>query len=409
MIDLDTLQSSLENATTTSPLKHFNMSRMRVLVEQSGLQAIESALASQQHNIGHPSTPILIDKNLLDYNTLWLETGKLEQMLEIERDDFCSMIKSPNIVDITTRVTTSSFDDATTSATASTPVDRFTEKRIKQRLEDTLELPLLPETANRIIKLRADPNADISDLTEIVALDPSLSAQVVSWAASPYYSAPGKIKSVHDAIVRVLGFDMVLNLSLGLALGKNMSTNIMQSDQIRDYWRYAVAVAATTEALIAKIPKEHSPSFGMSYLSGLLCNIGHLIVAEVFPPYYDNISRHLRANPHIQAHAIETKIVGVDSDEIASWLLETWNMPEEVVITLKHQHNPDYQGEHSEYANLLYVAKQLLARKGITQRAAMPIPNRLFEQLHLDPAVAEATVEQVLESSEELNSTSPAT
>ncbi|MGB0439456.1 MAG: hypothetical protein ACPGFC_05040, partial [Paracoccaceae bacterium] len=26
--------------------------------------------------------------------------------------------------------------------------------------------------------------------------------------------------SIHDAIVRVLGFDMVLNLALGLALGK---------------------------------------------------------------------------------------------------------------------------------------------------------------------------------------------
>lgn len=57
----------------------------------------------------------------------------------------------------------------------------------------------------------------------MVETDPALAAQVVSWAASPYYASPGKIRSVEDAIVRVLGFDLVINLALGLALGKTLS------------------------------------------------------------------------------------------------------------------------------------------------------------------------------------------
>ncbi len=48
------------------------------------------------------------------------------------------------------------------------------------------------------------------------------------WAASPYYAAPGKIPPREDAIVRVLGFDLVINLALGLALGKTLS---LPSDQ----------------------------------------------------------------------------------------------------------------------------------------------------------------------------------
>ena len=43
-----------------------------------------------------------------------------------------------------------------------------------------------------------------ADLADVVETDPSLAAQVVSWAASPYYAAPGKIRSVEDAIGRVL-------------------------------------------------------------------------------------------------------------------------------------------------------------------------------------------------------------
>lgn len=102
-----------------------------------------------------------------------------------------------------------------------------------------MELPALPETAERIIHLRVDPNGDVSDLAQIVERDPSLAAQVVSWAASPYYSAPGKIKSIQDAIVRVLGFDMVLNLALGLALGKTVSLPKDGPHGATSYWRQA--------------------------------------------------------------------------------------------------------------------------------------------------------------------------
>src|SRR5690606_16080929 len=112
-----------------------------------------------------------------------------------------------------------------------------------------------------------------------------------SWAASPYYSAPGKIKSVHDAIVRVLGFDMVLNLALGLALGKTISGSEMSHEQITDYWRESAYTAASVEGLVTSISREYRPSFGMAYLAGLLSNFGYLVTAQVFPPYFASINR----------------------------------------------------------------------------------------------------------------------
>jgi hypothetical protein len=116
----------------------------------------------------------------------------------------------------------------------------FTSLRIKQRLEDTLEIPTLPATAQRIIQLRVNPNAVVSELAEIVESDPSLAAQVVSWAASPYYAAPGKIRSVQDAIVRVLGFDLVGNLALGLALGKTLDLPKDKVDGLTPYWLQSI-------------------------------------------------------------------------------------------------------------------------------------------------------------------------
>lgn len=84
--------------------------------------------------------------------------------------------------------------------------------------------------------------------------DPPLAAQVISWAVSPYYAAPGKIRSVEDAIVRVLGFDLVINLALGLSLGKGLALPKDQPRHRTPYWQQAIYTAALIEGLARAMP-----------------------------------------------------------------------------------------------------------------------------------------------------------
>ena len=168
---------------------------------------------------------VIIDQQLLSNRELKLDTGSEGYLVTITIEQFNQLIdgvQTSSIAINKAELQSTSLDIIDDIDDITYAVANFTQLRIKQRLEETLEFPPLPETAQRILQLRANPNADIRDLTNIVETDPSLAAQIVSWAASPYYAAPGKIQSVHDAIVRVLGFDMVLNLSLGLALGRTL-------------------------------------------------------------------------------------------------------------------------------------------------------------------------------------------
>ncbi|WP_041324923.1 aminoacyl-tRNA deacylase and HDOD domain-containing protein [Saccharophagus degradans] len=367
-----------------------------------------SPLLEKQQLISIPAIPrwqglpTLVDASILRYEKLLLESGDGERWVEISQEDFQSIIDASSVGTFAGSMP-SSDSAADDEAQIFDSVKRFTQLRIKQRLDETLELPPLPETAQRIIKLRADPNADISDLTNIVEIDPSLAAQVVSWAASPYYSAPGKIKSVHDAIVRVLGFDMVLNLALGLALGRTITSSAASQKQLDDYWRASVYSAAAVEGLVTSIGREHRPSFGMAYLAGLLNNFGFLVLAEVFPPYFSNISRLQLANPHVPNASVEQFLLGVSGNQVASWLLDNWNMPEEVVVALRQQNNLDFKGEHNVYAKLIYVAKQLLAAKGFGSSYPQALPDSLFQELHLDRETAEITIENILESGSDLD------
>lgn len=346
----------------------------------------------------------LVDRSLMDRSELLLDSGSEEQLVRIDRSEFEQILEGATLCDISVPLAPLEVDDLNTSDQDQImgAVRSFTQLRVKQRLEETLELPPLSDTAQRIIKLRVNPNADISDLAQIVETDPSLAAQVVSWAASPYYSAPGKIKSIHDAIVRVLGFDMVLNLSLGLSLGKTMIIPKQGPHGSLPYWQQAVFMAAAIEGLVTAIPRDHRPSFGMAYLCGLLHNFGYLILAEVFPPYFQSYCEMADANPHVTHQAIERHLIGVTREQLASTLMSLWSMPEEVVVGLRHQNNPTFQGENSQYAKLIFVAQRLLHQHNIGKGPKLEIPQSVFEDLHLDPDKARQTVQNILESSDDL-------
>jgi HD-like signal output (HDOD) protein/prolyl-tRNA editing enzyme YbaK/EbsC (Cys-tRNA(Pro) deacylase) len=280
----------------------------------------------------------------------------------------------------------------------------FTSIRIKQRLEDTLEIPTLPATAQRIIELRVNPNAVVSDLAEIVESDPSLAAQVVSWAASPYYAAPGKIRSVQDAIVRVLGFDLVGNLALGLALGKTLELPKDRADGVTPYWLQSIYCSTLVEAIVTLIPAEIKPSKGLMYLSGLLHNFGYLVLAHIFPPHFSQICRYIEANPHISHMAVENHLLQITREQICLWLMDLWNMPEEVKATIQFQHDPSYSGPHCAYPNLIFMALRLLRQEGIGDAPLEAIPDELFTRYQLNRTDVMEKVKEVVESADEISS-----
>ena len=347
--------------------------------------------------------PTIVDSQLLKSKRLLLNVGVDDQHIVLDGKSFEKLLESTTVnsisipLDTLNSIVPSTLDEKQITKS----VDLFTELRIKQRLEETLELPALPATAQKIIKLRVDPNADVSDLCSIIELDPSLAAQVISWASSPYYSAPGTIKSIHDAIVRVLGFDMVLSLALGLALGNTLKLPSHRPDGCLSYWEQAVYVATCTEAIVSCMPREHRPSYGCSYLSGLLHNFGYLITSEVFSGQFDTICHHVDANPHTSPLEVERHIIGVTRDQLSSWLMRFWHMPDEVCAALRHQSEPGFEGEHSEYSALIYLTKKLLNDKGIrTGVSNDPIPEALFKRFQLNRDEANEAIDIMLESAD---------
>ncbi|QKE65291.1 HDOD domain-containing protein [Aquipseudomonas campi] len=348
------------------------------------------------------SSPCLYDERLLRVDSLLIESGTPGVLLEIASDSYKNILLA--------KASAARFGEPVASiklnldrpdddrAEITQAVQAFTARRIQQRLEETIEIPPLPETAQKIIKLRVDPDATVDDITGVVETDPALAAQVVSWAASPYYAAPGKIRSVEDAIVRVLGFDLVINLALGLALGKTLSLPKDHPQQTTPYWQQAIYSAAVIEGLTRAMPRAQRPEAGLTYLAGLLHNFGYLVLAHVFPPHFSLICRHLEVNPHLPAGYIEQHLLGISREQIGAWLMRFWDMPEELATALRFQHDPDYDGPHSAYPNLVCLAVSLLRNRGIGSGPQSEIPTALFERLGISRDKAEDALNKVLQA-----------
>lgn len=352
--------------------------------------------------------PLIADNQLFSSEEIYLESGIENTYIKLNQEQFRKTLGNADLAKFSVPIKPIlqqllSTDDEQDLSNA---VKNFTTLRIKSRLDETLEIPPLPDSADRIIKLRVNANADIEDLARVVEMDPSLAAQVVSWASSPFYSAPGEIRSIEDAIVRVLGFDLVINLALGLALGKTISLPKDGPQGITPYWDQAVLSAVTMAKLSTLLPPKTRPAAGLAYLSGLLNNFGYLILAHIFPPHFSLICRYMEANSHISSHIIDRHVLGVSREQMGSWLVNMWNLPTEVVNALRWQHTPNFKGEHSQYANLLCVTNQLLSPHLSHYTPQDSQSKEIYEQLQLDPQEAQDALTVILEKSEALKAMS---
>lgn len=349
--------------------------------------------------------PCIIEQGLLNQPRVWMPSGLAGWCLELDNQALKALVDSATAASFAVpldSIQCSAEDPAQDQQDISAAVKNFTALRMRQRLEETIEIPPLPSTAQRIMTLRVNPDATVEQLTDVVETDPSLAAQVVSWASSSFYAAPGRIRSVEDAIVRVLGFDLVMNLSIGLALGKTFSLPKDAPERTTPYWEQAIYSAAVIEGLARMLPRDRRPESGLNYLAGLLHNFGYLVLAYIFPPYFKLICRHMEANPHVPAWLVDQHLLGVNRDQIGSWLMRYWDMPVEISTAIRHQHDPDYQGEQHIYANLVYLSLALLRERELGSGPLMPIPDALFERIGLSREEAEKAVDKVLDAQDAL-------
>lgn len=204
---------------------------------------------------------------------------------------------------------------------------------IRQLLEEhqrrgALELPLLSDTAARVMALCNDENSEARDLAEVMKRDQSLAGHVLRVANSAAYAPKEEIVSLQQAISR-LGLPTVREIALAISVKGRVFQVPGHQTRIRSMWMHSAAAAVYSRevALLLRVNAEGA------FMCGLLHDIGKPVVLQTL---LDLVKE--RTNKAIPSGLIELAM-----DEFhEAWgalLVRSWDLPEWVGGVVEHHHH----------------------------------------------------------------------
>lgn len=261
----------------------------------------------------------------------------------------------------------------------------------RKKVAEIKSLPVLPKILESLLDLRDNPNASVIQLVDIIALDPVITAHFLKYANSAFFGAAKKINSLEDAINRI-GFNVVLNMAIGISATKSFDIPKEGPIGMREYWHHALFSAHLMRLIASKVPKNHNLNPEIAFLAGLLHNIGYVLLGDQFREEFALLNNSVKTAKNKTLTELELVLVGISHTELGVMLMRFWGLPPEIVTATYEHHNPAYRGSHWEYANLVFIANYLLHEKALSDNMGF-IPSKILDGLSL----SESTLEQCLE------------
>lgn len=347
----------------------------------------------------------IIDDKLLRHDFVYFASGEAHEMIRISAADFRLLHSNAWYGNTFSKIShpLPVFEEVDDNLAPDPSVTDDLQQLSKQLVQSVNRLPPMPGIAQQIFELEGDPEIHAQDLADLIEQDPSLCAQIIRFAQSPFYGYNGKIQSVRQAISRVLGFDLVMNIALGIALAKPFKIPSSGPLGLKNYWRHATYSAALEHGLCHLIPRTLRPRPGSAFLCGLLHNIGILIMGHFQPQAFAELNK-LYASGEYRLSELEDRLFGSHHSKIGLMLMEKWNMPDYICASVAHHHNENYDGIGKLHSQLTMIADRLLKIQDIGDGDTDLLPGDILAQLGLSEAQAYSMLDKTLHGSKDLDS-----
>jgi putative nucleotidyltransferase with HDIG domain len=202
----------------------------------------------------------------------------------------------------------------------------------KKVLDANHTLLTLPQVMSEIIRLASDINSSISKMVQVIEKDPTLTTRILKIANSPLYGMNKEISTVKRA-VQMIGTREITTLALSTSvygLLKGLSGAIDKTG----FWRHSLEVAIAARLIAEKVGFKKSDE---SFVSGLLHDIGLLIIEKALPEQFDRIWK--RAEQVGGLLELEHETWETNHAHVGRYLLERWNLPDSICEPIGRHHS----------------------------------------------------------------------
>jgi HD-like signal output (HDOD) protein/prolyl-tRNA editing enzyme YbaK/EbsC (Cys-tRNA(Pro) deacylase) len=344
----------------------------------------------------------VIDDGLLDQDLVYFVSGNNNELVRISGYDFQLLHSNAWFGNTFSQISKEEKKPEIT------PRKKHTEDTdnldIKSQLSNLDNPPKLPTMAQKIIQLDTNPYAHGEDLAKLVENDATLSEQIIRYAQTASYVKDPSIATLRQAMSRGFSYDLVMNIALAISTIRAFKITSHGPLGLQAFWRHATYSATLIHGLCTMLPRKAGVQTGKAILAGMIHNIGHLALGDLFPKEYSALSNALGDNTaDTPVSDLEQRMFGISHGEIGHWLTELWNMPSDICTAIKHHHDTDYQGPYKEYAYLVYLADSLLAQHNIGDSTEDEITDEFLQRLGLTRQQVNIALEKTIKDRDELD------
>ena len=262
----------------------------------------------------------------------------------------------------------------------------------RDRLLRNLRVPTLPALVQRLTRIIDEPNAGTADVGLIIKEDPPLAGRVLRIANSSFYGLKEPCTSIEQAST-VLGLRSLRNVVVQAALIQGHVHLQALGLDLEGLWRDSVLAARTSSLITTLARSPLLPSPDEAYLTGLLSDIGQVVLLDNLGGEY--VTLHEAARRHgLPLQLAERRDLGLTHADASAIVATTWGLPNVVRLGIEYHHGRRASDFAIPAAYLAIRSAQLVerVRAGNLGAAAAPIDAQAEKVLGITP---EATAEAI--------------
>jgi putative nucleotidyltransferase with HDIG domain len=221
------------------------------------------------------------------------------------------------------------------------------------------ELRPLSPTVVRLATLVADIDADIGEITAVVAHDPALAGALLRFANSARYGSKEQVGTVRDAVIRI-GSGTVLQVAMKASIKKLAEQPLLAYGLTEGaFWRHCCAASAAAELIRRRCRTREVPREAAT--AALLHDIGKLLLAQLLTPdVLGRLPPERDAWSGPEGAAVERDVLGVCHAEVGGLIAQHWRLPDSIHMAITQHHSPE--AGRPVLAELLAVADAVALR-----------------------------------------------
>lgn len=277
---------------------------------------------------------------------------------------------------------------------------------LKKAIYNLDTLPAMPVIAQKILALDLESEAGEGAMLKLIEKDPQIAAKIIGLANTPLFGASKRVSSVADAAM-LLGLTRVKAVTMGIAVMSSLVKKPAGKLDVQGLWLHSLAISLAMRTICQAMPRYTRPLDDEIFLSGLLHDIGYMVLNQLDQESSNQLHALLLANPERSSIEIETELLEMTHAEIGAELAQVWELPENIVAVLRYHHDP-----HNEEAavgqplvSMVNLAEKMLPSFGIPEFLLPEIDDEEWESLGIDPAKGPELMERVRVLAEEAQST----